>query len=170
MDSLFKKLDKPAILLALAATFILMNLLLNILMPKGLALDLRFAYSANEAYAALENMGEKLREQYLIVIWTVDMPYILVYFLLLTGIFRKLLTGKNILILPLVVAMLDLMENLLVSGLILSFPTEHIFLGYLASFFTSSKWLFVGACLVYILLGLLRKYLPKSPGDLDLKG
>lgn len=169
MKTNFKFLDKPSSLVILFALFILFNFFLNRFMPPDLALDLQFAYSAGEAFKAIESMGGNMREQYLIVIWALDAPYIIVYLLLLSGLISKIWKQKKFLILPLIIAGLDFFENLMVSSLLLNFPSESKLLGYFASFFTTTKWLSVGICVVFLIVGLVRNYVLRKETDLDLK-
>jgi hypothetical protein len=168
MKTIFKTLEKPLPLVLLFALFISFNFLLNRYMPPNLALDLRIAYSANEAFRVLHIMGESMRSQYLLVIWALDTPYMIFYLLLLIGLISKVWKEKGFIILPVVTVLLDLFENLAVSGLILRFPSESVTLGYTASFFSTTKWLFVGACLIYIIVGLVRNYVLKRRLALDL--
>ncbi|WP_425638199.1 hypothetical protein ACPUEN_02190 [Algoriphagus yeomjeoni] len=168
MKVIFKTLEKSSILAFLFALFVCFNILLNLYMPPKLALDLRFAYSASEAFSVLQTMGGSMRKQYLLIIWVLDMPYMIFYLLLLIGLICKIWKKKCLIILPIVTVLLDLFENLTVSVLILRFPSESFTLGYLASFFSTTKWIFVGACLLYIIVGLIRNLLNRRRTDLDL--
>lgn len=168
MKTIFKELEKPFILVLLFALFITFNFLLNRYMPPNLALDLRFAYSAREAFNILNSMGEGMRQQYLMVIWALDTPYMIFYLLLLIGLNCKVWKQKCLIVLPVITVLLDLFENISVSGLILKFPSESVTLGYMASFFSTTKWLFVGACILYIIVGLIRNSLLNRRPDLDL--
>ena len=170
MDSFFKKLGKQNYLLVLFILFILFNFLLNRFMPQGLALDIRFAYSASEAYHLLEMMGEETREKYLMVIWALDTPYMMIYFLLLVGLFSKTWKRRKFLFLPVAIVALDFLENVLVSTLIVTFPTENYILGYFASFFTTAKWVCVLGCVLFLIVGLVRNYVLRNQPDLDVKG
>ena len=168
MKTIFKMLKKSSVLAFLFAMFLFFNFLLTRYMPPNLALDLRFAYSASEAFSVLHSMGESMRKQYLIVIWALDTPYMLFYMLFLIGLNCKIWKRKCLTVLPIVTVLLDLFENLSVSGLLLKFPSESVLLGYMASFFSTTKWLFVGACFLYIVVGLIRNALLKMRPDLDL--
>ncbi|SFT86048.1 hypothetical protein SAMN04489724_2387 [Algoriphagus locisalis] len=170
MKTIFKKLDKSSYLLLLFALFILFNFLLIYFMPKDYALDIRFAYSASEAFGVLNSMGQNLRKKYLLVIWLLDTPYLVVYLLLLVGLIRKLWKNKVLIYLPLAIVLLDFFENLMVTGLLLSFPSENMVLAYLASFFTTTKWVCVALCVVFLLTGLVKNYVLKNQPDLDLNG
>ncbi|WP_323822444.1 hypothetical protein [Algoriphagus sp. C2-6-M1] len=169
MKAIFKILDKPLSLVVLFVLFVLFNFLLNRFMPTDLALDLRFAYSGSEGIRVIKSMSASIRERYLMGIWVLDTPYMLVYLLLLSGLISKIWKQKKFLVLPFAIVCLDFFENLMVSGLLLSYPSERLILGYLASFFTTSKWLSVGICVVFILAGLIRNYILKNERDLHLK-
>ncbi|MEB2777584.1 hypothetical protein SYJ56_19870 [Algoriphagus sp. D3-2-R+10] len=169
MKTIFKFLDKPSNLVILFALFLFFNFLLISFISPYQVLDLRFAYSANEAFKVIKNMGESMRGKYLFVIWALDSPYMIVYLLLLIGLIRKLWKQKKFLILPFIIAGLDLFENIMVSSLLLSFPFESKLLGYFASFFTTTKWLCVGVCVVFLIVGLVRNYVFRKEPNLDLK-
>ncbi|SFB33749.1 hypothetical protein [Algoriphagus aquimarinus] len=168
MEAIFRKLERPPSLLALVVLFALFNLLLNYFMPRELALDVRFAYSANEAYNSIQSMGPKVRENYLAVIWILDTAYMLVYLLLFSILIMKISKRKLLVILPLVIFILDLFENLMVTFLLLKFPVESQVLGFIASFFTTTKWLTVGAFCVIFIFCVIRNYVLKNQPDLKL--
>ncbi len=170
METIFKKLGKPSILLVLFALFILFNILLGYFMPMSLALDLRFAYSANEAYTSLKSMGSTVRENYIIVIWVLDSAYMVVYLLLFCSLIIRVLNVRSLIILPFLVFILDLFENLAVTILLLRFPSESQVLGLIASFFTSTKWLVVGLFCFAFITYLIRNYILKNQPNQDLKG
>jgi len=168
MKEIFRKLSKSSSLLVLLVLFILFNLLLNYFMPRDLALDVRFAYSANEAYDSLKSMGPKVRENYLIVIWALDTAYMVVYLLLFSAFMVRFMKSKALAIFPFLVFILDLCENLMVTILLIKFPVENQVLGFIASFFTTSKWLVVGFFSVSFISYLIRNYVLKNQPDLNL--
>ncbi len=170
METIFKKLGKPSILLVLSALFILLNLLLGHFMPMNLALDMQFAYSANEAYTSLKSMGSTVRENYIIVIWVLDSAYMVVYLLLSCSLIVRVLNVRSLIVLPFLVFILDLFENLAVTILLLRFPSESQILGFIASFFTTTKWLVVGLFCFAFITYLIRNYILKNQPNQDLKG
>lgn len=162
METIFKRLGKPSILLVLFFFFILLNILLGHFIPMSLALDLRFAYSANEAYSSLKSMGATLREKYILVIWVVDTAYMVVYLLLFCSLIVRLLYIKFLLVLPFLIFILDLFENLTVTILLMNYPLKSQVLGLVASFFTTAKWLVVGVFCIAFITYLIRNYLLKD--------
>lgn len=170
MGSIFKKLDNPVNLLVLFVLFISLYLLLNYFIPRDLALDLQFAYSANEAYESLKTMGAEVRERYLVVIWILDTAYMLVYLLLFSGLIVRCLKSRSLAVFPLAIFILDLFENITVTLLLLKFPEESQTFGYMASFFTTTKWLAVGFFSVIFLSSLVRCYILRNQPDLDMNG
>lgn len=170
MQIIFKKLGKPSILVVLLTLFFLFIVLLNYFMPRSLALDVRFAYSANEAYELLNSMGPTLRNNYLFVIWGLDTSYMVIYLLLFSSLIVKFLNSKFLAVLPLLIFTLDFFENLMVTILLLRFPVESHVLGFIASFFTTTKWITVGVFWITFLSCLIYNYLFKNQPDLDLKG
>ena len=155
MKSLFVFLGKGKNLLLLACLFLLFNFLLSHFIPKEYALDLKFAYTADEAYLALGSMNWELRNVYRVVVWFLDMPYIFVYTLLFTGILLKLWRSRKVVWLTLSIFLMDLLENLLVLRLLKTFPGRSEVLAILCSFFSTAKWTLVIIMVLMIFIGLV---------------
>ncbi|UZD22827.1 hypothetical protein PBT90_05265 [Algoriphagus halophytocola] len=136
-------------LLILSGLFFLFNFLLNWYMPKSLALDVKFAYSAKVAYESLTEMGLEGRSRYLLGIWALDFPYMFIYLALLSGIIKKVWRSERVLILPFLLFAFDVLENFIVTLMLVNFPDRYTFLGCMASIATTSKWLFA---LLYVLV------------------
>lgn len=124
-------------------------------MPKENALDLKFAYSVEEAYLALGNLDWDHRNIYRFGIWVLDTPYMIVYCLLFSGILLKLWGNKRVVFLPVLILTIDFFENLTVLKMLRIFPKENEFLAILSSIFTTSKWILVALLVFMILFGLL---------------
>ncbi len=163
MKSLFEFISKSKNLLLLACLFLLFNFLLGHFLPKDHALDLMFAYSVEEAYIALGHLNWEVREIYRIGVWALDMPYMVVYCLLFSGILIKIWKNKKMVWLPVGIFIMDFLENLMVLRILKVFPTQNEFLATFSSIFTTSKWILVALMVVIIFFGLLnllanRKY------------
>lgn len=154
MNPLFHFLSKWRNLLLLFALFILANVLLGQFMPKEHALDLKFAYSSDEAFAALANLNDEERSNYKLGILAFDMPYLVIYGLFFSGILFKLWKKKWVALIPTAVAIFDLLENILVLQILKIFPDQNFGLAQFASVFTTGKWVMAGFLLVLILVGL----------------
>jgi hypothetical protein len=162
MKSLFAFLDKSKNLLLLACLFLLFNFLLGHFMPKEFALDLKFAYSADEAYLALGSMNWELRKVYRAGVWFLDMPYMLIYTLFFTGILLKLWRTKRVVWLTLSIFLMDLIENILVLRLLKTFPGRSEILAMMCSCFSTAKWTLVTIMVLMIFIGLVN-YLRHFP-------
>jgi hypothetical protein len=163
MKSLFEFISKSKNLLLLACLFLLFNFLLGHFLPKDHALDLMFAYSVEEAYIALGHLNWEVREIYRIGVWALDMPYMVVYCLLFSGILIKIWKNKKMVWLPVGIFIMDFLENLMVLRILKVFPKQNEFLATFSSIFTTSKWILVALMVVIIFFGLLnllanRKY------------
>ena len=142
IGTVYQKTTVKSVLLFLVA-FIIMQILLNI-GPVGLAkiesiapgtkiLDLRFNYSAADAHETLDKLGSEGRSAYIGLIIT-DFIYIVVY----TGLFLTALTLivryffssavwlRMILILPVIGAACDVIENTVTLVQIGTFPNESL--------------------------------------------
>lgn len=155
MKSLFHYLSKWGNLLLLFSLLLLFYTLLSWILPKEHALDLMFAYSAKEAYSALGHLNPDQIRTYRIGIWALDMPYMGIYCLLLSGLMVKIWNNKNAAWLPVVIAAMDLFENISVLRLLALYPLENHSLAALASFFTTSKWVLVGVLFFAMIFGLV---------------
>ncbi|RIW13146.1 hypothetical protein D0X99_17190 [Algoriphagus lacus] len=155
MKKLFQFLSKGKNLLLLAGLFLLFNYLLSHFLSKENALDLKFAYSVEEAYLALGNLDLDHRNVYSLGLWLLDTPYMIVYCLLFSGILLKLWGNRKVVFLPVLILTIDFFENLTVLKMLKIFPKENEFLALLSSFFTTSKWIMVAVLIFMILFGLL---------------
>lgn len=162
MKLLFQFLSKWGNLLLLFSFLLLFYILLSSILPKEYALDLMFAYSAKEAYSALGHLDADQIHTYKIGIWVLDMPYMGIYCLLFAGLMVKIWKNKNAAWLPVVIAAMDLFENLSVLRLLALYPIENQSLATLASFFTTSKWVLVGVLFFAMIFGLAWTVLSKK--------
>lgn len=141
--------------------FLLFNALLGSFLSKEHALDLMFAYSAEDAYAALGQLSTEQLSAYEFGIWALDMPYMGVYCLLFSGLLLRVWKHKNLVLLPIAIALMDLVENLSVLKLLALYPTRDPGLAMVASVFTTSKWLLVGIMIPVLIVGLVYLAIPK---------
>lgn len=155
MNSLFHFLSNWRNLLLLFGLIIIANLLLGIYMPKAQALDLKFAYTPDEAFAAISELNEEERSRYKLGLLAFDMPYLVIYCLFFSGILLKLWKKKWILLIPSSIMFFDFFENVLVLQLLKNFPDQNEMLALFASVFTSGKWVMVGVLFVSIVSGLI---------------
>ncbi|MBN3583427.1 hypothetical protein JYB64_13595 [Algoriphagus aestuarii] len=155
-SSFFSTLRKKSVLLFLAFLFVLFNLLLNYFLPAEQALDLKFAYSVDQAYLALGSLSKSDLALYKMGLLALDFPYLIVYGLLTTGVLLVLWESKKLTVVPLIIVLFDFFENILIIKLINNFPTQKPIFAWLASFCTTSKWIFIGLFLFLLLVGISR--------------
>ena len=122
-------------------------------------LDVRFCYSVDQAYSALNAMGEAGRKAYFWTVLLVDMPYLIIYSLTYTLLLFLLINRLHIQgkkywgYLPFVVGLFDFFENIGILLLLTTYPEKHTVLAIITALFTSLKW--VSAAIVFLLLLLL---------------
>lgn len=162
MHSLFHFLSKWRNLLLLFGLIIIANILLVQYMPKEHALDLKFAYTPDEAHASIASLNSEERSNYKLGILAFDMPYLVIYCLFFSGILVKLWKKKRLVIIPFAILIFDFFENLMVLQILKSFPDQNEVVALSASIFTTGKWLMVGALLVSIISGLIYSLLFQS--------
>ncbi|TDQ19534.1 hypothetical protein DFQ04_1357 [Algoriphagus boseongensis] len=156
MKSFFEKISTKLVLVILALLFIWFNLMLNQFLSKDHALDLKFAYTAEQAYLSIGQLSFDQRKLYRFGIWALDMPYLLVYSIFLSGILYRLWGIRKIVFLPFVAAFFDLFENLMILRILKVFPRHEDFLAICASVCTSLKWISVLFIFLGIVIGLFK--------------
>ncbi|PZV87487.1 hypothetical protein CLV31_101364 [Algoriphagus aquaeductus] len=154
MNTLFEFLSKGKNLFLLALIFIGFNLLLTHFMPKEYALDLKFAYTVEEAYLSLGHLDQGQRDLYRLGVWSLDMPYMLVYTLFFMGVLSRIWNSWKYSWLPIAISLMDFFENILILRILKIYPSQDVTLVRFASFFSTSKWLLVGVLLVFGVVGL----------------
>ncbi|GAA0879646.1 hypothetical protein GCM10009119_26150 [Algoriphagus jejuensis] len=155
MKLLFQFLSKWGNLLLLFCLFLLFNILLSSFLPKEYVLDLMFAYSSEEAYAALGHLNPSQIHRYKIGIWILDMPYLGIYCLLFSGLMIQIWKNHTTAWLPVAVAAMDLFENLSVLRILGLYPRQNEIWTAIASFFSTSKWVLVGVLIFALVFGLI---------------
>ncbi len=98
----------------LTCLLLLFNFLLSSLLQADKVLDLKFAYSVQEAYEAIGLLDFESREIYRFGLWALDLPYMIIYGLLFSGLLYKIWKTQKVLILTLGVVLMDFFENLMV--------------------------------------------------------
>lgn len=157
------------ILLALVTLAFPPLLLLASGLGGALPLDLHFAYTPEHAYQLIESYGENGRRSYAVAALTLDVAYPIAYSLLfavaLTLLLRRLPAqfGRlyRLRLLPFLVGLFDLAENVTVVALIESYPERLDAVARLASFFTSAKWTIAAVTIAVMLLagaGIARRH------------
>lgn len=126
-------------------------------------IDLQFAYTPDEAYALIESYGEDVRKRYIIGELTLDVAYPITYTLMLSiSLFliyqRSVKMGQ----LPYIIFLSDMLENMGIVTMLANYPSQLTAVAWVTSVFSTVKWLMVGACMIVLIIGLIRKILSKS--------
>jgi hypothetical protein len=125
--------------------------------------DMSFFYSPSDLYELAEAYGEQGREAYVEARFTFDLIWPLVYTLFLaTAIswafgraFAPDSRWQLANLAPLLAAILDYLENLSTSLVMLRFPDQTPLVDLLAPVFTALKWSFLGASFVLLVGGIV---------------
>lgn len=149
-------------ILVLVVLFLVLNSLMKNTISTDLVLDLKFGYSAREAYSILESMGPEVRQAYLKCLLIFDLPYMVIYTLLFIQLFNFLFKDNRIQVFTLGILIFDFLENLTIFSMIQIFPDYSSFLGFSASFFTSAKWIFVALVITLSIVGAVFKIFSKK--------
>ena len=124
--------------------------------------DLSLYYSTDDLYRMAEAYGERGREAYVRARFTFDLIWPLVYTLFLTTAITWLYglslardsRWRRANLAPVVGALLDYLENIATSVVMLRYPDRTPVIDTLASVFTLAKWIFVGGSFVLLLAGV----------------
>jgi len=125
--------------------------------------DTSLWYSAADLYAMAEAYGEQGRAAYVRARFTFDLIWPVVYTLFLTTAIgwlfsRGVAAGSRwqwANLLPLVAMLLDYLENLSTSVVMLRYPAQTAVIGHLVPLFTLSKWACVGGSGLLLVAGLV---------------
>ena len=158
MNTLFEFLSNKRALSILLILFVILNFSLTYFMPKDQALDLKFAYSIEEAYLLLGQLNQAQREFYCFGAWALDMPYMLVYTMFFSGILYRLWNKKRVAWIAFIILLADFFENLFILQVLKNYPSHLSETVVYASIFTTSKWILVAIALMTMVIGLLNRY------------
>jgi hypothetical protein len=125
--------------------------------------DMSFFYSPGDLYKMAEAYGEQGREAYVEARFTFDLIWPLVYTLFLataiSWVFGRAFAPdsrwQRANLAPLLAAILDYLENLSTSLVMLRFPDQTPLVDLLAPLFTAIKWSFLGASFVLLFGGIV---------------
>jgi hypothetical protein len=126
-------------------------------------IDLMFFYTPEKAYSMVAAYGEYVRPAYRTVELTVDIIYPIVYTLffslLITRLFKKGFTENSAMqklnVMPFGAWLFDLLENLGIVTMLSIYPSTPAMVAWLTTIFTMVKWLFAGASILLILIGIV---------------
>ncbi len=126
-------------------------------------LDLMFFATPEKLFAMIERYGDYGRPFYRSVELTVDIIYPIVYLfffgLLISWLFQRGFPSNSPMrtynVMPLGAWFFDLLENICIVILVSIFPSQPMALGWVLFLFSSVKWLFAGASILLILIGLV---------------
>ncbi len=126
-------------------------------------LDLRPFYSADTAYVSLQHFGESGRALYLRFLGA-DLVFLLAYGLGLSMVLSRLLAAQTrdrspwrlLGLLPLAIAMADLLEDGSIFAMLLAYPQPLPGIGTVAGIMTATKHGLTALTLACLLLALLR--------------
>jgi hypothetical protein len=126
-------------------------------------IDLQIFYTPEKVYSMVAAYGETGRADYRTFELTGDIVYPIIYTLffalLITWLFRRGFAANSPLqklnVVPVGGWLFDLLENLSIVTMLSIYPSTPSALAWIAAIFTLVKWLFAGATILLILLGLV---------------
>ena len=124
--------------------------------------DTSFAFSASHIMGIVESYGIDGRLFYVLMRWTFDVVWPLIYTLFLGSSIAYFARrsgfrfGYKVLYIVLLAVFFDVFENINATIIMLLFPTEAIFFVYLLMIASLLKWIFIGISFIFVILLLLR--------------
>lgn len=126
-------------------------------------IDLQIFYTPQKVYSMISAYGEAGRLGYRNFELTGDILYPIVYTiffaLLVTWLFQRGFTAdspiQKLNVIPLGAWLFDLLENLSIVAMLSAYPSTPTGLAWIAAVFTLIKWMFAGATILLILIGLV---------------
>jgi hypothetical protein len=126
-------------------------------------MDLQFFSAPAKLFAMVASYGEYGRPFYRNVELTVDILYPIIYMLayglLISWLFQRGFkpTSKmqKLNVMPVGMWLFDLLENLGIVTLLSTFPAQLTAVAWLTTIFTMIKWIFAGASMLLIVIGLV---------------
>ena len=124
--------------------------------------DMSLFFTVEELYDIAESYGEEGREAYVTARFTFDLVWPIVYTLFLASsiswLSSRSFNADSILqranMVPVIGMVLDYLENLAASTVMLRYPARTPIVDTLAVVFTPLKWAFVGGSFIVLLVGL----------------
>lgn len=130
------------------------------LLPSGtdwkVPLDLKFGYDKEEAFQVLDNMGPETLPIYRFGLIVTDMIYPVFYAGFLSILMLRTWDSKRLVLLPVLILLLDVGENLSILKLVDTFPAISDTDTQRASFFSVGKWTVVGITFLLLIMGAIR--------------
>ena len=126
-------------------------------------LDLQFFYTPAKAYEMIASYGEYTRAFYRNIELTLDIIYPIVYTLffslLITWLFKKGFPENSSMhrlnIIPFGGWSFDMLENVGIVTMLSIYPSTPAALAWITSMFTTFKWLFAGASMILVVIGII---------------
>ena len=123
--------------------------------------DTAIFYSTNEFYEAMEIYGKAGRDFYVLLRWTFDVIWPLVYFSFLISVLGHLTRNHPkerrllILLIPLVSVIFDFFENTFATLNVVIYPSKIEFLIVLLQGMSLMKWFFIVLAMLAIIYSLI---------------
>ena len=127
-------------------------------------IDLQLFYTPDKVYGMIEAYGEEMRSSYRLFEMTGDIIYPIVYTLFfslfITWSFQRGFPSNRGMqkfnVVPFGSWLFDLLENICIVTMISIYPSTPAVLAWASTSFTLIKWLFAGATIILMLIGLVK--------------
>lgn len=131
--------------------------------------DMSFRYSVEDLYEMAESYGAEGRREYIVMRFTFDLVFPLIYGAFLVSVLGWLYRTRSwvrwsgkVVLLPFMGLLFDYLENISTSIVMWRYPERIYLVGLLATIFTPVKWVLLSLSFLALLpglaLGLLERY------------
>lgn len=135
------------------------------------AIDFLIAYTPEQAYEMIAAYGPQGRQYYATIALTLDVLFPIgsafVFSLILTYVFHRAFREKGVLqrtlLVPPAAVLADLLENVTITTMLLSYPQELYPIALAASAFSTVKWTAIAAQLTLVAIGLIAWVIREAP-------
>jgi hypothetical protein len=132
--------------------------------------DTSLLYSSDDLFDMAETYGEEGRDAYIVLRFTFDIVWPIVYFMFLVSLMSLLIKKLNLkekykylILLPLFGVIFDFLENITSVVVMYKYPVEMIFFANLAPIMTFIKWSLIGisfsSIIILVIIFMFKKEL-----------
>lgn len=121
--------------------------------------DLSFFYSADDLYEMAETYGIEGRRIYVMLRFTFDLVFPILFTLFLTALLARMLDAfpaesriRNLIFIPIGGALFDYLENIGAAIVVGRFPAESDVIAHITPYFTLLKWLLISISFLLIVI------------------
>ncbi len=130
--------------------------------------DTSFFYQSEKIFDMAEAYGESGRDFYILIRWTFDVVWPIVYGAFLYVMMRwiqRTLSINRLTMLPIAGVIFDFIENICATLIFWAYPTRLEWLAKIIPYITMIKWIAIGISFIALILGVILIMIGKKSTD-----